>query len=975
MAVTRETRRVISKASLSVFPTVGKVGVVYIAEDTDTAYFWDKDTASYVAENAAINNRLTNLENINETRIVYKEISGTTTGSVTGYSPTVIDQRNWVNTEDNAEVKEINASGVTGDEVFTSTNTQVRGQVEADGTYTLSGTPTATRYAITWKLTGTLQDFGTANIPSSAVLGRTESYSFYRDPDTNTIYPSFSDDLDMLNGNLENLGYIDFDMSIATAIQEGRVQWNAEAGTLSVGLANGSSIQVGQENVIRSRANGSNILDGQAVYISGSTGSFPEVTLADRTSFAASSRTIAIATQDINQNSFGYVTTFGIVRDIDTSAFSESDILYIGSTSGSLTNVKPEAPDCIVRVGYCIRSHATEGIIFVKIEVLHSEYTSSITQEPTGFKSPQDVVITGDPATATISLSGTVEAYYRGEPISEFVDGYTSIAHPTADTTKEYFLYYNGTDIAWLDISATPLGEEFYANTLVTVGLYLTDDLNGANSDWRYVRECHGLMQWQGHRADHYNIGTYKRSGGAISGVVLDSTVADERRPRIAESLIYDEDLPTVNEAFDSTELAARGYTLMKLLGADSVRFNFGQTDIIRLNGNRPYYNQLVGGVWQETLFPTGDFGNVYLIEIPSCADQGSQDIRRVYLQPQRVYDKLEDARAESPASLIFGKFLQYIPESVITKRLTVEYIGGNWNIAAQDDIGGSRTSPFISNSPIGLTQVSTNDTINGSGTVDSPLGMNLANANTWTADQTFSTLNATIVNSDFAVIDEIITKENLITVNTVGTYTVASSAKGKTVSVIAAGAIKIPTDATNIEFQVGDYFDVEKTADINVKITRDTSIVFEGGFGDVDVTITGKKGLRYRCTKLSTTNWLIRKISKHEELVIPETTGFTIGAKHVNNIVEINNGATSIPVAMPNDTTLFVNKNDTIRFRKLGTGDVLIVKQPITGTATFRGNGGDIGIYIAGTGDDGNVVELQYDGSNEWIYRGNWKE
>ena len=73
-----------------------------------------------------------------------------------------------------------------------------------------------------------------------------------------------------------------------------------------------------------------------------------------------------------------------------------------------------------------------------------------ITKEPTGFTHPENVIVT-DNGDNTITISGTVEGYYQGTHATVLYDGYTSPVN-MGDTSKRYFLTYNGTDVAWRDI-------------------------------------------------------------------------------------------------------------------------------------------------------------------------------------------------------------------------------------------------------------------------------------------------------------------------------------------------------------------------------------------------------------------------------------------------------------------------------------------------------------------------------------------
>jgi hypothetical protein len=153
----------------------------------------------------------------------------------------------------------------------------------------------------------------------------------------------------------------------------GEVVWNDTDKTLDIGLPEGVTLQAGQEVQIRGLNNsGSTMLNGRAVFISGATGNrlvFSQITAAEVTA----DKTIAVLTQDILNNQSGQATAIGLVRDLDTSAFAEGSELWLSATvPGGLTNVKPPAPNNATRIGYVVRSHATTGSIFVRIQILEA---------------------------------------------------------------------------------------------------------------------------------------------------------------------------------------------------------------------------------------------------------------------------------------------------------------------------------------------------------------------------------------------------------------------------------------------------------------------------------------------------------------------------------------------------------------------------------------------------------------------------
>ena len=139
--------------------------------------------------------------------------------------------------------------------------------------------------------------------------------------------------------------------------------WNATDFTLDMPL-NGVTVQLGQETVARIlNKTGSTLNNGKVVRVTGAQGNRMTAALADNSSDATSGTILGIMTQDVANNQQGFATTVGLVRDIDTSAFADGDVLYLGS-AGAITNVQPATPLHLITVGYCVRSHATQGSIF-----------------------------------------------------------------------------------------------------------------------------------------------------------------------------------------------------------------------------------------------------------------------------------------------------------------------------------------------------------------------------------------------------------------------------------------------------------------------------------------------------------------------------------------------------------------------------------------------------------------------------------
>ncbi|MCK5606441.1 hypothetical protein KAR91_31355 [Candidatus Pacearchaeota archaeon] len=170
-------------------------------------------------------------------------------------------------------------------------------------------------------------------------------------------------------GNLETR-YVDFDLSYVAACIEGRMQWNGEYGTLDVGMPGGNvCLPLGEKLLLQGKnESGSDILKGKVVRISGASGARPHVDLADASDHVQSRSTIAVAGEDIVKNQIGFSITFGYVRGMDTSAYVEGTPVFLDSTAGEFVYPPPEQPNSQVFVGVVLRSHATEGVLFVRIQ-------------------------------------------------------------------------------------------------------------------------------------------------------------------------------------------------------------------------------------------------------------------------------------------------------------------------------------------------------------------------------------------------------------------------------------------------------------------------------------------------------------------------------------------------------------------------------------------------------------------------------
>jgi hypothetical protein len=199
-----------------------------------------------------------------------------------------------------------------------------------------------------------------------------------------TLTPAF------LNSNTSNTNYLDFELDAPRTGQIGRLGWNQTDQTLDVGMDYGVTQQVGLETYARVQNNtGLTIPNGTVV---GFTGVVPDSSLSVAPYLADGATptlyVLGVMTHTLpDSGQKGYCTTWGYVRDIDTSAYSVGDILYASPTvAGGLTDVKPTAPNNVVPIAAVLKVSATVGAIFVRPtiqqQLYYGEFTKTDSQSP-----------------------------------------------------------------------------------------------------------------------------------------------------------------------------------------------------------------------------------------------------------------------------------------------------------------------------------------------------------------------------------------------------------------------------------------------------------------------------------------------------------------------------------------------------------------------------------------------------------------
>jgi hypothetical protein len=509
--------------------------------------------------------------------------------------------------------------------------------------------------------------------------------------------------------DLTNVDTIGFDISKSGPSNIGEAGWSSEDATLLLRMNSEVTQAIGEEQYLPlvKNADIDPIPNGCPIYIIGSENGTPLVSKISNLDENCD-RVSALATQEIAPGVKGRATSFGVIHDIDTSSCTEGQPVYLGISINSLTSTEPVNPSKVIRLGICLVKDASVGAMLVYITPKEILRDRSIAKDPTGFTTPGAITVSYDKLTRKVTLTGSVEAYWRGERITALSSGWVSDALPTATPNTGWFLYYNGTDFIWSQTAWS------FDMLMIAYVYYRADGV------FRFgLREPHGLMNYLTHQELHFAIKTYLGSGGDMTGIVTGSTVAANRRPDITATLLHDEDNPTLNP-----ELTSKIYSQAYLTLVDTITSTTGNSDIVPLSGNTPYWNQWNGSAWVQKPMSNNSYMSVWLVAMPVTSDVDSQLLRYFFVQGQSN-GSLSSQQALDPNSVNMGAFQNISPEFVFIGKVILQFSSNNWTIHSVTKLTGTR---FNNTSSTGgyLSAVSTNVTLSGNGTPANVLGVNV---------------------------------------------------------------------------------------------------------------------------------------------------------------------------------------------------------------------------------------------------------
>ena len=336
-------------------------------------------------------------------------------------------------------------------------------------------------------------DLSTIDVNDTFVTGFTYN-------DANTLTISRNDGVD-LNTSINTVtaltvtNYIDYTTGTKPSAISGRTYFDRDENALSYfpdTPANDVTINIGQESVIRVHNNtGVQINNGQVCHITSeepSVNGVPSVILAVATGDTTTgSRYLVsgVATHDIPNGTEGFITSFGLVRDLNITGVTEGTEIYLSeSTPGAFRYTAPDTEFRRSVVGYVVTTGATTGKILVTItnEVGFSELSESLlsvvteNNASTGTRDGGEITINGgDNTLFDISAgSGIIVDNYtdpNAPTIQNIVwDSITgnSVTNLTGDSASYIFLDSN-TNTVQFGISNPPTEADYRDNIFLGI--------------------------------------------------------------------------------------------------------------------------------------------------------------------------------------------------------------------------------------------------------------------------------------------------------------------------------------------------------------------------------------------------------------------------------------------------------------------------------------------------------------------------
>jgi hypothetical protein len=235
-----------------------------------------------------------------------------------------------------------------------------------------------------WEVGFGSYDSGTNALTRTAALRSSNSNALVSFPaglkDIFVTYPASQAALLDGNGklNVGGNGYVDW-ASAAPTVAPGRMWYDAATGAWNMGMGGGNiTLQPGEELLVYGKASTA-ITDSplKIVYKTGTVGASGTITFANAISgITDGNLIIGVATESIALNSFGRITSYGVVHGVTTDGaaygetWADNDEIWYNPVTGNPTNIKPVAPNLKVSVGTILNA-GSGGSGSIQVEINH----------------------------------------------------------------------------------------------------------------------------------------------------------------------------------------------------------------------------------------------------------------------------------------------------------------------------------------------------------------------------------------------------------------------------------------------------------------------------------------------------------------------------------------------------------------------------------------------------------------------------
>jgi hypothetical protein len=333
---------------------------------------------------------------------------------------------------------------------------------------------------------GTISLGGTLNVANGGTGSTTAAGAPFALKGANSDITSMTG----ITGGISSPDFVQFDTTYATPLTAGQLGWDGN-NTLGLGMAGGNVTQhIGEDQFFYCKAT-SAIAKGEVVMFTGAVGASGVPTGAPATGVTDGTYIMGIAAEALALNDFGLVQTFGTLRNVNTSAYADGDILwYDPAVTGGLTNVKPSAPNVKVQMAAVVKGgSAGGGTILLRI---NPGSTLGGTDSNAQISTPSNGQILTYDGTATYWKNTALSAG-TGISINTASDGALTIVN-TSPSSGGTVTSVAMTVPTGLSISGSPITTSGTLALSYTAGYSIPTDASQANWNTAFSER----LQWDG---------------------------------------------------------------------------------------------------------------------------------------------------------------------------------------------------------------------------------------------------------------------------------------------------------------------------------------------------------------------------------------------------------------------------------------------------------------------------------------------